>query len=101
MASITRRDEARDGIRWVVNYRDVNNKQRRKTFRNKRDAQMFKDLVERAREKTLEAEVLADYVRVNVVPTFTTEQAERFRAALFAPHQVALNDLAGDDETRH
>lgn len=99
MASITRRTEARDGVRWVVNYRDIDNKQRRKTFRIQHDALIFKDLVERARNQATEAENLADYVRTNIVPTFTPEQTERFRAALFAPHQVALNDPAGDDQT--
>lgn len=99
MASITRRTEARDGIRWVVNYRDVENRQRRKTFRVRRDALMFKHLVEHARNRAIEAEEVATYVREQVVPNFTPEQQRRFRDALFAPHQVALNNLASDDDT--
>lgn len=92
MATITRRT-LRDGARrWIVNYKvPSTGKQRRKTFSERRDAEIFAHATELARNAAVEtamiADRLADHVQ-DLTASFTDEQRARFQAALFAPHQA-------------
>lgn len=88
MATISQRTLRDSSRRWIVNYKvPTTGQQRRKTFTDRRDAQLFAEIAEEARTRILDADRLADHMR-SLTASYTAEQRERFRTALFAPHQT-------------